>query len=172
VGEAVAKNYWQADDRVHALLRASIKRVKRHLWVPSDAVTFKPALCGTVYGDGRALFAVNTCNDRPRFWIVRGCSSWSVFYDKTEGGTSFHDVSDQVHSDLEYEFDRRWEDDEGRERKRPRPYPAICSESGFSWARYDWPKLEGVSLVAHPRDPATAILHSRHAKRAQQQRAA
>lgn len=165
MGARVAKNYWQPDDRIHALLRASIKRVKRHLWVPSDAVTFKPALCGTVYGDGRALYAVTTCNDRPRFWIVRGCSTWGVFYDREEGETSFHEVADQVLGDLEYEFDLKWNDPDGYERKKPRPYPAICSESGLSWGRYDWPKLDGVKLVPHPRDPQTDILHARYTKR-------
>jgi hypothetical protein len=38
---------------------------RRYLWTPADAINFKPALCGNVYGDGRALFGLSTLNLRP-----------------------------------------------------------------------------------------------------------
>lgn len=157
----VTRHYFERDDAIHSALRRAQKRISRHLWVPADAVTFKPAVSGNVYGDGRALFWVNTCNDRPRFWIIRGCSTWSVSNDVVEGKAAFSDICDRVHADLEDEFGHRWEDDDGNELKRPRPYPAICSDS-FSWGRMDWPKLAGVDLVGHPLDPTVSILAPRH----------
>lgn len=95
-------------DEIHDRLKAAVEvEIERYLWIPADAIKFKPALLPTWYGDGRALFTVGTLNQRPAFWIVRGDSSWETgseseapgdapdFGDMLDGATD-HDILDDI----------------------------------------------------------------------------
>lgn len=145
-------------------LRALQRPITRHLWTPDDAITFTPAVLDTTFGDGRALFRITTINNRPAYWIFRGCSSWEVGgdFDAPEGAPEIADHIDDILRAIEEEFGTtdyyemnergRWIDQETK-RFVPRvctEYPAINSETGCVWSRMDWPNLEGIALERHP----------------------
>jgi hypothetical protein len=81
-------------DKTHALLKGAIEVwTRRYLWTPADAINFKPALCGNVYGDGRALFGLSTLNLRPAYYVIRGDSGWDccdVSVDDLAASTRFY----------------------------------------------------------------------------------
>lgn len=154
---------------VHERLRkAVVRRVVSCLWVAGDTPPFKPALLGTVYGDGRALFTLMTLNQRPRYWVIRADSRWGCGLDRNRSdGPDFAEISDEILSDLEAYFgdgrcgysgnslfwpkkDRiqncQCEDcTDGRYRAR---WPMVDGWGGCSWSRMDWPK--GFETVPHP----------------------
>lgn len=140
------------DNALHAWLKSKIEvKTKRHLWTPRDTISFVPRLLATIYGDGKALFAVSTMNNRPAFWVVRCDSSWDV-----EGGPDFAEFTDQILDDLEAEFgsgrcsyaganlylpknERGCDCEECADRRRAK-WPAVDAEGGCSWWRMEWPE--------------------------------
>jgi hypothetical protein len=146
--------------------------LRRHLWVPEDAITFTPEVLETQFGDGRALFQITTINNRPAYWIVRVCSTWSSEFDyaSSDEGDDFAEHVDEVIDAIEeefgttryYEMNARgdWIDEETK-RFIPRKwteYPVIDADMGCSWGRLDWPDLPGASFVPHPLDASVRIL--------------
>lgn len=145
------------------LLRAAQKPETRYLWVPEDAITFTPAVLSETFGDGRALFTLTTINNRPAYWIIRGCSSWRASdCDAPAGAEEFSEHVDRIITAIEEEFGTtayyemnaqgRWVDEET---KRFVPYacvdyPVIDPSMGSSWGRMDWPALPGIETVPHP----------------------
>lgn len=151
-------------DAITETLRAAQKPIRRCLWTDADAITFTPAVLELTFGDGRALFALTTINNRPAYWIVRGCSTWETGMDSNapDGAPEFMDQVEDIIDAIEDEFGgvSRYERningvwiDEETKRFVPREwtsYPAIDSETGCSWGRLDWPSLEGIELEPHP----------------------
>src|SRR6202012_2280696 len=75
----------EQDDPIQKRLVAAIGREESgYLWVPADAITFSPRVLPKVYGDGRALFALATINQRPAYWVIRGCSTWGCGSDRAK----------------------------------------------------------------------------------------
>lgn len=160
-------------DRIHEALKAAQKPLTRHLWAPADAITFTPRVSNSIYGDGRALFAFGTINSRPAYWIIRGCSTWTIDMDRTAPDNSVNIVEfiDEILSDLESEFGSA--DDEGYEWYGNRlrstetgrfmsyadiSYPVVNYGCGCHWGRLDWPDLPRVKLEPHPFDRSYTIL--------------
>lgn len=145
---------------------AMCRRTKRHLWVPEDAVTFKPALSDRIFGDGRALIGLSTLNQRPKFYILRVDSQWEIHSDPRgpDDATEFTDYVDAICFALEDEFGRgRYDDGSGeketaRQRDRRRAWPAFDDDGGCHWWRLSWPELPGVKFVPHPFSPRYTIL--------------
>ena len=148
-------------DQIHLKLKRAVEqRIRSYLWVEGDTKPFKPALLTIIYGDGRALFALSTINQRPRYWIIRGCSTWGCGLDRGEAasGPDFGELSDDILTDLEEHFgngrcgysgnslfwpkrerikDCQCEDcSDGSFRAR---WPMVDAEGGCSWDRMDWP---------------------------------
>ncbi|MER9768927.1 hypothetical protein NKJ09_23015 [Mesorhizobium sp. M0189] len=151
-------------DAITQQLRAAQKPITRCLWTEADAITFTPSVLEQTFGDGLALFAVTTINNRPAYWIVRGCSTWSAGdgYRAPDDAPEFGDMFDEVLTALEDEFGSTscyernrngiWID---QETKKFIPqdwaeYPTVNDECGCSWWRLDWPDLEGVTFAPHP----------------------
>ena len=155
-------------DVIHVKLKAVVEqRRTSYLWVPGDTPPFKPALLPIIYGDGRALFAMMTINQRPRYWVIRGCSTWGCGLDtKSTPGPDFVEFTDDILTDLEDAFGRgrcgysgnslfwpkreriqncRCEECTDRFRAR---WPMVDDEGGCSWSRMDWP--EGFPTVPNP----------------------
>lgn len=152
---------------VQKKLRLAIcKRTRRHLWTPSDAITFVPALSNRLYGDGRALVGLTTINSRPRFYVLRIDSTWAIDSDPNapDGAEMFTCRIDAISFALEEEFGcGRYEGDgeyneKSRERDRRRKWPAYDDETGHFWWRMDWPKLERVKIAPHPFNSRISIL--------------
>lgn len=151
-------------DAITEALRAAQKPIQRYLWVPDDAITFTPSVLEETFGDGRALFALTTINNRPAYWIIRGCSTWQVAFDHDapRDAPEFPDFVDEIIATIEnefgstcgYEMNSRgiWIDQETGRFIPPAwaEYPTIDSNMGCSWGRLDWPELEGVDLQPHP----------------------
>lgn len=160
-------------DRVTDLLRAAQRPVTRHLWVPDDAITFTPAVLSDVFGDGRALFTLTTINNRPAYWIIRGCSSWRASdFRAPNDADEFYEHVDEIVTAIEEEFGTtayyemnaqgRWVDEET---KRFVPYsyvdyPVIDPSMGSAWGRMNWPALPGIETVPHPFADATILAES------------
>jgi hypothetical protein len=162
-------------DRVHEALKAEQKPLTRHLWVPADAITFTPQVANSIYGDGRALFGIGTINSRPAYWILRGCSTWTIDFDRNapDGAVNLAEFIDDILNDLEGEFgsadDEPYEWTGGRlrsvETKRfiseaAISYPVVNYGCGCHWFRLNWPELPRVNLEQHPFDRSTNILAS------------
>lgn len=157
-------------DPILAALRKAIERKDNtsYLWVAGDTEPFIPRVLSKVFGDGRALFSLSTINQRPAYWVIRGCSTW----DCSDGychddRPSFGDFTDEILTALEDEFGRGrcgysgnslfWpkreridncqceECSDGRFRAR---WPMVDDEGGCSWGRMKWP--EGSDVEAHP----------------------
>lgn len=137
--------------------------IQRYLWTPADMITFTPAVLDQPFGDGRALFGLTTINNRPAYWLFRGCSSWKISdYDAPDGATEIAEFIDDVLRAIEeqfggvscYERNSRgdWIDSETKQFV-PRSwveFPVLDDETGCSWWREDWPSMEGVRLERHP----------------------
>lgn len=151
-------------DAITTALRAAQSPIRRCLWTDADAITFTPAVLEQTFGDGRALFRITTINNRPAYWIFRGCSTWEtgLDYNAPDDAPEFIDQVDDIVSAIEDEFgglssyERNkngvWIDSETK-RFVPREwtaYPAINDEHGCSWGRLSWPQLDGIALVDHP----------------------
>lgn len=128
------------------LRKAFEKRERACLWVPADAITFVPRVSPYVYGNGRALFAIATINQRPAYWVVRACS-------EAEMG----EFGDDILTDLEGEFGngrcghsgnslfwpkrerKRWCECEDCAERGVAKWPMVDGEGGYSWGRMQWP---------------------------------
>lgn len=152
---------------VHRKLRETVcRRTKRYLWVPEDAVTFKPALSNRIFGDGRALMGLSTMNQRPKFYILRVDSQWEIGTDMQapDDAVEFAEYVDAICFALEDEFGRGGYDDgsgekeTARERNRRRAWPAFDDNGGCTWWRVNWPEKCGIKTVPHPFSPHYTIL--------------
>lgn len=165
-------------DHVHALLRAAIEVPETsYLWVCGDTPEFVPALCDTIWGDGRALFALATINQRPMYYVIRGDSRWSCC-DSPNDEPDFGEFTDDILTVLEEQFgsgrcgytgsslfwpvDERDCDceeckgiygDDGEEIEAPMSvaeWPMVDGDGGCSWSRMEWPRLSGEHFEEHP----------------------
>lgn len=151
-------------DPVHQALKAAQKPLTRYLWTPADAITFTPHVSDSIYGDGRALFGLGTINSRPAYWIVRGCSTWSLAEgDAPDDAPEIGEFIDEITMDLGYEFGDaddepyEWIGNRLRSIETKRfmsyasiSYPVLNYGGGSHWFRLDWPELRGVQFVQHP----------------------
>lgn len=146
-----------ADDAVHLQLVAAIEKPEAaHLWVPADAITFTPRVLPVIYGDGRALFALATINQRPAYWVIRGCSTWGSAYDREDAsGPNFSEMTDDILTALEEAFGDGRCGYEGSSLFYPKAertcdceqcqedfvaeWPMVDGSGGCSWGRFDWP---------------------------------
>ncbi len=157
-------------DKTHALLKGQIEVwTRRHLWTPADAITFKPALCNAVYGDGRALFALTTINLRPAYYVIRCDSRWSCESDMNVphleiGPDDFGNFADEILAALEEEFGAALCSWSGASHYLPREdrgcdcedcadpeiaqWPEVDAADGCGWGRQRWPA--GFPTVPHP----------------------
>lgn len=158
------------EDLLTAALRAVQAETTVHLWTPAQPTTFTPHVLERTFGDGRALFRFTTVNARPRWWLVRGCSSWTENNDPHDGLTPVIDAVDDViqaiadecgglpNMHAEYDVGEDEEEDDGYvDPVTGGPfdpidirYPQIDDRTGSSWAHEDWPDIAGVTLMPHP----------------------
>lgn len=148
-----------ADDPVHRRLKKAVERREcAYLWVPADAISFVPRLLPIFYGDGRALFTLTTINQRPAYWVIRGCSSWGCDLDLVTVYPKFGEFTDDILTDLEEAFGSGRCGYSGnslffsrRERlldcqceecsdRHVAKWPEVDGSGGCSWSRMDWPK--------------------------------
>lgn len=160
------------DKRIADALRDAQTSITTSLWTGGTDTTFTPAVVARSFGDGRALFKFTTIQNRPAYWLVRGCTSWTEGHDAPEGRIPFADSADEVVEAIEDEFggthhyDRdargRYVDQETGERidrgDARVEFPVIESETGCSWALIDWPDLPGIDLVPHPHERGVRVL--------------
>lgn len=156
------------DDIQRRLKQAVEVEERAYLWIPADAITFVPALLEIFYGDGRALFFVGTINQRPRYWVIRGDSSWS------ESGSDhdFGEFVDEIITDLEEEFGPAtcgycgqglsgYSIDDPPECSEPGcdakdaleagcDWPSVDANGGCHWGSMRWPP--GFDVVENPLD--------------------
>lgn len=165
-----------ANDAVQRKLRRAIeRRQSAYLWTPSDAITFVPRLLPTIYGNGRALFALSTINQRPAYWVIRACSTWGCGLDREDSdGPDFAEMTDDILTDLEDAFGdgrcgysgnslfwskreriRDCQCEECSDRFKAR-WPMVDGSGGCSWSRIDWPK--GFETVPNPLCPGGNLL--------------
>lgn len=149
-------------DAITRALVSAQTETRAHLWTPSNEVVFTPPVLDRVFGDGRALFRVTTINNRPRWWVVRGCSTWTENNDPHDGLVPVHDHIDDVVQAIADQFgglpnmlgedeDVEYVDDEGRPfDPADIVHPQIDDRTGTSWSHLDWPELAGVTLEPHP----------------------
>jgi len=156
-------------DELHERLRAAVEiKQTSYLWTPADAITFVPRLLPVICGDGRALFTMATINQRPAYWIIRGCSTWGSGLDRYDAtGPDFAELSDDLLTELEEAFGRgrcgysgnslfwprkeRLRDcqcEECDEKRWKASWPMVDDEGGCSWSRMDWP--DGFATVPNP----------------------
>lgn len=149
-----------SNDPIHRKLKRAIEKKERaYLWVPEDAITFVPRLLPTIFGDGRALFALTTINQRPAYWVIRACSSWGCGLDRNRTtGTDFADMADYILTELEGEFGsgrcgysdnslfwpkkeriQHCQCEECMNRHATARWPMVDGKGGCSWSRIDWP---------------------------------
>jgi hypothetical protein len=154
-------------DSIHAaLVKAFEHRERAYLWTPADTISFVPRVLPKVYGNGRALFALATINQRPAYWIIRACSE-----------TEFGEFGDDILTDLEEAFGngrcgysgnnlflsrrermRYCKCDECSDRFRAK-WPMVDGEGGYSWGQQRWPDgfttddEDGYRLSAAPSPP-------------------
>ncbi|HPG02919.1 MAG TPA: hypothetical protein P5256_06360 [Beijerinckiaceae bacterium] len=147
-------------DPIHQKLRKVVEKpIQRYLWTPADMITFTPALLPVFYGDGRALFQISTINQRPRYWIIRGCSTWGCGYDGNRStGPDFAELTDDLLTDLEEAFGNGrcgysdnslfWprkerlqfcQSEQCDEKRWKARWPMVDGSGGSSWSRIDWP---------------------------------
>lgn len=148
-------------DPIQAALRKAIERKDStsYLWTPGDTQPFVPRVLPHVFGDGRALLALTTLNQRPAYWVIRVDSSWD--------DEEIHEYMDDILTELEDAFGRGrcsysannlfWtkrerlancqceECSDGRFRAR---WPMVDDEGGRSWGWMTWPK--GFDVEPHP----------------------
>jgi len=151
-------------ETITTALKAAQKPVTSYLWTPDNSITFTPAVLERVFGDGRALFSITTINDRPAYWIIRGCSTWMISgdYRAPDGSPDFGDFADDILTAIEEEYgtsdyyelnaQHRWIDSETKKFVPTSwaEFPVINTHDGCSWGRLDWPALDGVEIEAHP----------------------
>lgn len=161
-------------DEIHPRLVEAIEKPERaHLWVPADAIEFTPRVLPLIYGDGRALFTIATINQRPAYWVIRGCSTWGCDMDRESAdGPNFGDFTDNILTDLEEAFgngrcgysgeslffpkEERHCDCEECQDEYVAAWPEVDGYGGCSWSRCDWP--EGFNVEIHPLSGARDLL--------------
>ena len=163
------------NDIIHIKLRKKIeKRTKGYLWTPSDEISFIPPLVPTIFGDGRALFKVTTINQRPAYWVIRGCSTWKcgddleIWFDQEPlSGPDFADLSDEILNEIESQYGRGRCGYSGNNLFLPKKerikycqcgecsdrygtarWPVVDDDCGYAWSRMNWP--EGFSTIQNP----------------------
>lgn len=148
-------------DAIHAKLAKAIERkdTTSYLWTRGDTKPFVPRVLPFVFGDGRALLALSTLNQRPAYWVIRIDSSWD--------DEEIHEQMDEIMTELEDEFGRGrcgysgtslfWtkreriidcqceECTDGRFRAR---WPMVDDDGGHCWGWMRWP--EGFDVEPHP----------------------
>lgn len=147
------------DDPIHKRLVEALEKPRQsYLWTPAHTVSFVPRVLPVIYGDGRALFHLMTLNQRPRYWIIRACSTWSCGADIDDGTRPyFGEIVDQIVTDLEEHFGRGRCGYSGGSLFWPRAerirdcqceecddeyiaeWPEVDDDGGCSWRRVDWP---------------------------------
>lgn len=163
-------------DAIHSVLRRVLERRRRAcLWTPADTISFVPRVLPIIYGDGRALFALTTINQRPAYWIIRGSSTWGCDCAREyTQGPNFAEFADAILTDLESAFG------DGRcgysgnslffsKRERLKScrceqcaeepvarWPMVDGDGGCSWRRMNWPK--GFPTVPNPLNPWRDLL--------------
>lgn len=160
MGEIDLKGREPGDDATHAKLVEAIEREKSaYLWTPADTIKFVPHVLPRIYGDGRALFTIATINQRPAYWVIRGCSSWGCGYDSEDNtGPEIGELIDDLLDDLEDAFGRgvcgysgsslfhphadriKWcKCEECDDEENLAEWPMVNDNGGCSWNRCDWP---------------------------------
>lgn len=155
-------------------LRKAVE-VREHLslWVKGDTPPFTPALLPHRFGDGRALFAISTLNQRPRYWVIQGDSGWTVGSEPGESEISEH--VDDILSALEDHFGNAACSYSGNNLLQPKcvrklcckcedclngkfraSWPMVYANGGCSWSRLAWP--DGFATEAKPGYREGAIL--------------
>lgn len=167
MGEALIQRPADGDE-VHARLVAAVEVTERaYLWVPSDAIEFVPRVLPVIYGDGRALFTMGTINQRPAYWIIRGCSTWGSGSDRDDSvGPDFAELTDDMLTALEEAFGRgtcgysgsslfhpredriQWCSCEECDEETVAVWPEVNGNDGCHWSRIDWPS--GFETVPNP----------------------
>ena len=158
-----------SEDATHQRLRDAVeKRQRSYLWTPAHSITFTPRLLPVFYGDGRALFTFGTINQRPAYWVIRGCSTWGCGTDReNSAGPDFAELTDDLIDALEDAFGSGRCGYSGNSLFEPKKYrikncqceectdgrfrarwPAIDYDGGCHWSRMDWPK--GFGTVKNP----------------------
>lgn len=152
-------------DRIHEALVAAIEKPERaYLWTPAETIEFTPRVLPKVYGDGRALFALSTMNQRPAYWVIRACSTWGSAYDmRKTTGPDCGEMTDEILTSLEEEFgdglcgysgtslfhDRETRmaacDCEDCASDFIATWPMVWGNGGCFWGRMQWP--EGFSTT-------------------------
>jgi len=164
---------------VQTRLKSAIERERQaYLWSPSDTITFTPRVLSRTFGDGAALFGISTINQRPAYWVVRGCSTWSC-NDFAEGGPEFAEFTDEILTELEAEFgngrcaysgislfyprEERIQDCQCEECDDDfvAEWPMVDGAGGCSWWRIDWPA--GFEVEQHPLARRGNVLITRQA---------
>ena len=164
-------------DRLHRKLRRAIEKPERsYLWTPAHMVTFTPGLLPVFYGDGRALFTLSTINQRPRYWVIRGCSTWGCGLDRdSPSGPDFAEFSDDLLTDLEEHFGngrcgysgnnlffprkerlQYCQCEQCDEKRWKARWPMVDGSGGCAWSRCDWPK--GFKTIANERSYSGHLL--------------
>lgn len=158
------------DDPIHVKLRGAIEREQiAYLWTPDDAIRFTPRVLPRIYGDGRALFRLATLDQRPAYWVIRGCSTWGCGLDhERASGPDFGELFADILSDLEDAFGSgrcaadgsslfhpravrivRWcKCEECDDEENLAVWPMVDDSDGCSWSRCDWPP--GFDVEPHP----------------------
>lgn len=156
-----------ADD-IHERLRVAVEvQETSYLWIKGDTPPFTPRLLPVFYGDGRALFTIATINQRPRYWMIRGCSTWGCGMDREDAaGPDFAELTDDLLTALEDAFgngrcgysgnslfwsrEERLEDCQCEEcdDEYVAEWPVVDGDGGCSWSRTDWP--EGFTTIPNP----------------------
>lgn len=149
----------KADPIQAKLVKAIERKETSYLWVPGDTKPFIPRVSPTMFGDGRALLALATLNQRPAYWVIRVCSTWD--------DDDIAEHTDDILTELEEAFGRgrcgysgnnlfepkRYrigncqceECSDGRFRAR---WPMVDDDGGCSWALTMWP--DGFDVEPHP----------------------
>jgi len=167
--ETDVKGAAPGDDATHAKLVGAVQREESaYLWTPSDAIRFTPYVLPMIYGDGRALFTLATINQRPAYWVIRGCSSWGCGSDRDDAtGPDFGELTDDLLTDLEDAFGRgtcgysgaslfhphaeriQWcQCEECDDEENLAEWPMVDDRGGCSWSRGDWPP--GFDVIPNP----------------------
>lgn len=167
------------DDEIHKRLVAAIEVPhSAYLWVPAYSIDFTPRVLPIVYGDGRALFRITTINDRPAWWMIRGCSTWGCGDDRDDAaGPDFGELTDDILTDMEEAFGNARCGYSGSSLRHPRAqriqwcqcedcddeetlssFPEVDGSGGCSWSREDWPV--GFEVEPNPLSPFGNLLRA------------
>lgn len=165
------------DDETHKRLVAAIEVPhSAYLWVPADSIDFTPRVLPIIYGDGRALFRITTINDRPAWWMIRGCSTWGCCDDRDDAaGPDFGELTDDILTDMEDAFGNarcgysgsslrhsraeriQWcQCDDCDDEETLSSFPEVDGSGGCSWSRVDWPV--GFEVEPNPLSPFGNLL--------------